>query len=189
MRKHAVSLSLVLGFVIIVAGGCAKNEVAKNDGPIAAGITTVDPVKTEQLSEQPISQLPNEEGATHDALSQIANAGEPKSGLDEIYFEFDAYLLSSKARETLLKNAELLREEPAPVVRIEGHCDERGSDQYNLALGEKRARSAMQYLVTLGIPEKRISIISYGEEKPADPGHDEASWAKNRRDAFVIATE
>jgi len=189
MRKHAVSLSLVLGFVIFVAGGCARNEVVKKDVPIAAGVATVDPVKTEQVREQPISQVPNEEGTAHDAISQIANASELKSGLDEIYFEFDAYLLSTKARETLLKNAGLLRKEPAAVVRIEGHCDERGSDQYNLALGEKRARAAMQYLVTLGIPEKRLSVISYGKEKPVDPGHDEVSWAKNRRDAFVIATE
>jgi peptidoglycan-associated lipoprotein len=71
-------------------------------------------------------------------------------------------------------------------VQIEGNCDERGSDEYNLALGEKRAKSAMKYLETLGVPAERLSVISYGKEKPADPGHDEAAWAKNRRDEFVL---
>jgi peptidoglycan-associated lipoprotein len=75
---------------------------------------------------------------------------------------------------------------PNARVSIEGHCDERGSDEYNLALGEKRAKAAMSYLVTLGVPAARLSIISYGEEKPLDAGHGEDVWAKNRRAEFVI---
>jgi peptidoglycan-associated lipoprotein len=71
-------------------------------------------------------------------------------------------------------------------IQIAGHCDERGSDEYNLALGEKRAKAAMDYIVTLGIPASRLSTLSYGKEKPLDPGHDEAAWAKNRRDEFTI---
>jgi peptidoglycan-associated lipoprotein len=71
-------------------------------------------------------------------------------------------------------------------VQIQGNCDERGSDEYNLALGERRAKVAMDYLATLGVPAERLSIISYGKEKPVDPGHDEAAWAKNRRDDFAI---
>ncbi len=70
-------------------------------------------------------------------------------------------------------------------IRIEGHCDERGSDEYNLALGERRAQAAMNYLATLGVPASRMSTISYGEEKPLDPGHNEEAWAKNRRAEFV----
>jgi peptidoglycan-associated lipoprotein len=72
------------------------------------------------------------------------------------------------------------------AVRIEGNCDERGSDDYNMALGERRAKAAKDYLVNLGIASDRISTISYGEEKPADPGHDEEAWARNRRAEFVI---
>ena len=73
-------------------------------------------------------------------------------------------------------------------MRIEGHCDERGSDEYNLALGEQRAQAAARYLTTLGISGERLSTISFGKEKPADPGHDENAWAKNRRDEFIITS-
>jgi peptidoglycan-associated lipoprotein len=83
----------------------------------------------------------------------------------------------------------MIKKDSAAKVRIEGNCDERGSDEYNLALGEKRAKAAMEYLVTLGIPAERLSVISYGKEKPADPGHDEAAWAKNRRDEFVVLSK
>jgi len=75
------------------------------------------------------------------------------------------------------------------TIRIEGHCDERGSDEYNMALGEKRAAAARDYLISYGIDAKRISIISYGESRPVDPGHDETAWGKNRRDAFIKVTE
>lgn len=190
MKKHVVGLGLVLGCVMFVAGGCAQNEVVKKDeslAALAAGRSA--PVKPEQVSEKPISQAPIQESTTSEALAPISNAAELRTTLDEIYFDFDRYALSEKSRDTLLKNAEKLKSEPAVVVRIEGNCDERGSEQYNLALGEKRAKAAMQYLVTLGIPESRLSVISYGKEKPVALGHDEASWVKNRRDEFVIATE
>ena len=95
--------------------------------------------------------------------------------------------MSQPARESLNKDADyLLKKAPSLKVQIEGHCDERGSDEYNMALGEKRAKAAFSYLVTLGVPAARLSIISYGKEKPADPGHDEAAWAKNRRAEFAV---
>jgi peptidoglycan-associated lipoprotein len=109
--------------------------------------------------------------------------------LEKIYFEFDATTLSEQARTSLTNNAERLRKSSTVTVRIEGHCDERGSDEYNLALGEKRAKTAMHYLVTMGIPAKRLSVLSYGKEKPADSGHDEAAWSKNRRDEFVVTSK
>ena len=108
--------------------------------------------------------------------------------LERIYFDFDSYVLGEAARVSLLKNAEIMKKTPTIKVRIEGHCDERGSDEYNLALGEKRAKAAMQYLVTIGVPEERLAVISYGKEKPAAPGHKESDWAKNRRAEFVIHT-
>ncbi|MSM38866.1 MAG: peptidoglycan-associated lipoprotein Pal [Geobacter sp.] len=190
MKRHVVGLGLVLGCVMFVAGGCAKNEIVKKDESVAATAAGGGaPIKTEQVSEKPISQSSIQESTASEALAPISNAAELRTALDEIYFDFDKYTLSTKSRDTLLKNAGNLKTEPAAVVRIEGHCDERGSEQYNLALGEKRAKAAMQYLVTLGIPESRLSVISYGKEKPVALGHDEASWAKNRRDEFVIATE
>jgi peptidoglycan-associated lipoprotein len=105
-------------------------------------------------------------------------------GLERVHFDFDQFTLSPEARDTLAKNAAYLQANPDLKVRIEGHCDERGSDEYNLALGERRAKAAKDYLVSLGVAENRLDIISYGEEMPLDPGHNEEAWAKNRRDEF-----
>ncbi|GAW65423.1 peptidoglycan-binding protein [Geoanaerobacter pelophilus] len=108
------------------------------------------------------------------------------SELKRIHFDFDSYLLPPEARDTLASNAEVLTEGPQVKVRIAGHCDERGSDEYNLALSDKRARAAQEYLVGLGVPRERLSVIGYGKERPLAPGHDEASWAQNRRDEFEM---
>ena len=105
---------------------------------------------------------------------------------ENIYFEFDKADLKPEAQVNLKKKAEWLRFNPAYSVRIEGHCDERGTNEYNLALGERRAHSAKNFLVALGISAYRILTLSYGEEKPADPSHTEGAWAKNRRDEFKI---
>ncbi|RMF47475.1 MAG: peptidoglycan-associated lipoprotein Pal, partial [Deltaproteobacteria bacterium] len=104
--------------------------------------------------------------------------------LQRIHFDFDQFTLSPEARDILAANAALLNANPGLKVRIEGHCDERGSDEYNLALGERRAVAARDYLVSLGVAADRLSTISYGEEMPLDAGHDEAAWAKNRRAEF-----
>jgi peptidoglycan-associated lipoprotein len=92
----------------------------------------------------------------------------------------------AEARAALDANAAVLKKYPTWVVTIEGHCDERGTAEYNLALGERRAAAAQSYLAALGIPASRIKTVSYGKEFPFDPGHDEAAWAKNRRAHFVI---
>jgi peptidoglycan-associated lipoprotein len=105
---------------------------------------------------------------------------------DDIYFEFDQYILSDKAKQTLNNKVLWLKDFPSAKALIEGHCDERGSVEYNLALGQKRADAAMKYLVSMGIDAKRISTISFGKEKPMDPGHTEEAWAKNRRTHFVL---
>jgi peptidoglycan-associated lipoprotein len=109
--------------------------------------------------------------------------------LKDIYFDFDRYDIRSGDAEILKENAALLLKNPHVKIQVEGHCDERGTDEYNLALGERRANSAKKYLISLGIPGDRISTISYGEEKPADPGHNENAWAKNRRDHFIITSK
>jgi TolB protein len=107
--------------------------------------------------------------------------------LDNIHFEYDKYDLSSEAKSTLSDNARVMMEHSGFSILIEGHCDERGTEEYNLALGEKRALSARDYLVGFGIAKDRISVISYGEEKPADPRHNEQAWTKNRRARFVVS--
>lgn len=105
---------------------------------------------------------------------------------EDILFEFDSASLSIEAQEILRKKAEWLRENPKARVTIEGHCDERGTSEYNLALGDRRAYSAKVFLVDLGIEESRLATISYGEERPIDSNSSEEAWAKNRRDHFVI---
>ena len=97
--------------------------------------------------------------------------------------------LSAEARAALDANAAVLKKYPSWTVTIEGHCDERGTAEYNLALGERRAVAAQSYLVALGIPASRIKTVSYGKEFPFDPGHDEAAYAKNRRAQFVITAK
>ncbi len=109
--------------------------------------------------------------------------------LKDIHFDFDRYDIRPGDAEILKENAALLLRYPKVRIQIEGHCDERGTNEYNLALGERRANSAKRYLVSLGISEDRISTISYGEERPLDPGHNEEAWAKNRRAHFVILSK
>lgn len=103
-----------------------------------------------------------------------------------IYFAFDRYDLSTEAKSTLDRKVAFLNDNREARVQIEGHCDERGTTAYNLALGERRANSAKTYLETAGVNASRLTTISYGEERPADPGNNEAAWAKNRRAQFVI---
>jgi peptidoglycan-associated lipoprotein len=105
---------------------------------------------------------------------------------EDIYFEFDSIQLSPQAIEILTKKGRWLRENPAATVTIEGHCDNRGTNEYNLALGEGRAQSAKTFLMDLGIDISRLNTISYGEERPLDPQQTERAWGKNRRAHFVI---
>jgi len=106
------------------------------------------------------------------------------SALEKIHFDFDQYTLTAEAQAILVNNADYLKANPDQKVRIEGYCDERGSDEYNLALGQRRALAAMNYLVSLGIAPERLSVISYGEEMPLDPSGTEEAYALNRRAEF-----
>jgi peptidoglycan-associated lipoprotein len=127
-----------------------------------------------------------EEGLAKKEYPGIEGAVLESTLLKDIYFAFDRYDLSEEARKILTEDAKVLLKHPSVVVQIEGHCDERGSNEYNLALGERRSVSAKLYLEKLGVQANRLSTISYGEEMPADPGHNEEAWAKNRRCHLVI---
>ena len=109
--------------------------------------------------------------------------------MTDIHFAFDKFDLTSKSMEILDHKVSFLKANPDLAIRIEGNCDERGTTEYNLALGDRRAKSAQSYLVEQGIATERISIISYGKERPLDPGHNEKAWAKNRRDHFVVVNK
>lgn len=117
--------------------------------------------------------------------SDSGNAG----GLKTVNFEYNSYSLGSEARSILSSNAEFMKEYTSLQVQVEGHCDERGGTQYNIALGENRAKAVKKYLQALGVSGDRVSTISFGKERPVTFGHDEDSWAKNRRGNFVVTAK
>jgi peptidoglycan-associated lipoprotein len=119
-----------------------------------------------------------------------ADSDSGKAGsLTSVYFDYNSSSLSAAAREALSNNASLLKENSGLELQVEGHCDERGGVQYNLALGEQRARSVRKYLATMGISGKRLTTISFGKGRPVSFGHDESSWGQNRRANFVVTAK
>ena len=125
----------------------------------------------------------NNSGTGADANIPTATGDGP---LKDVNFGFDSYALDAKAKGILQANAQWLKSNASQKVQIEGHCDERGTNEYNMVLGSNRARSSMEYLRSLGIEASRMSTVSYGEELPLDPRHNEEAWAKNRRDHFNL---
>lgn len=157
---------------------------AKVESGSSAATTPASSIGSETVTESLIPSAPNED-APRGAAATENRTGTAVGGLDVVYFDFDAYLLSAEARETLSRNARVLGANGTRVT-LEGHADERGSDEYNLALAEQRAVAVRRYLKSLGIGEERMEVVSYGEDKPAVTGGDEAAWARNRRVEFVI---
>jgi len=196
MRKIFSQLSLGLFCGALMLSGCAKEQMVKQDESVSSSTQTpvvklAEPVKPPVKEEKIETPAIKESAVARDeSTSSAASAADEQAAklLNSIFFDFDSASLSQSARDTLSQNANvLLKKKTGLKIQVEGHCDERGSAEYNLALGERRAKSAVAYLVTLGVPESRLSVISYGKEKPADAGHDDAAWAKNRRAEFVAA--
>jgi peptidoglycan-associated lipoprotein len=172
MRPVLSSVTLVALILTFLFVGCAKEEPPPP--------TVEPPPRPAAPPPPPPSPPPPPPGPSisQQAFQEFQN--------QDIYFDFDKYDLRTDARATLDRKASFLNQNSSVRVQIEGHCDERGTEEYNLALGERRANAAKQYLTTAGISAGRLSTISYGKERPLDPGHNEAAWAKNRRDHFVI---
>ncbi|MDH4035930.1 MAG: peptidoglycan-associated lipoprotein Pal [Candidatus Krumholzibacteria bacterium] len=156
---------LAVSSMVFVAGCGGKKAM---DEPVDAAPAPV----VEEPVEKPVVQEPVKE------VSPMA--------LSDAFFAFDSYSLSAEAKGTLEANAREMKRVTDKMITIEGHCDERGTKAYNLALGEKRANAARDYLVAMGVNASRITTVSYGKERPFDPGHDETAWAKNRRAHFVV---
>jgi peptidoglycan-associated lipoprotein len=167
---------------LLLASGIAACSSSKEPNPAAMPSSVQSKSAT-----KPAPDLRKAQSQTSlDALRRGDSAKTPAdSALKEIFFEFDRYDLSSDARATLKAAADWLRNNPAVRVEVEGHCDERGTNEYNLALSAKRAQTAKDYLVTLGVAAGRLSTMSYGEEIPVCREHNEECWQKNRRDRFV----
>jgi peptidoglycan-associated lipoprotein len=160
--------------------GCSTAKPATQ--PEVAAQPQRTPATTKRLTSAPVSQ-----SSSLEQLQQGKPVGTASSSpVKDIYFDFDRYDLRPDARDTLRVGAEWLKQNPTVTVQIEGHCDERGTAEYNLALGARRAQTAKDYLTTLGIATQRLSTISYGQELPVCTEHNEECWQKNRHDRFVI---
>ena len=133
--------------------------------------------------------MPPQPLATDDVAGRSLDDLNRDSPLRPVYFTYDSSEVDDAGRATLQANAALLKKFPNWVVTIEGHCDERGTAEYNLALGERRAVAARTYLLSLGVDASRLRTVSYGSEFPFDPGHDENAWSRNRRAHFVITAK
>lgn len=182
-------LAMILGLLLLTIS-CAKAPVrttpigvsAEEEARLAAARAAQERMEEEKIKKGEKGEL---------TVSKLYEDKEELKALEtfqnqDIHFAFDSYVLSSKAQKILDNKVTWLRNHPAIKIIIEGHCDERGSNEYNLALGERRANSAREYLVNAGISKDRLHTISYGEEKPLALGSDEASWAINRRAHFVV---
>ncbi|HXV21086.1 MAG TPA: peptidoglycan-associated lipoprotein Pal [Desulfuromonadales bacterium] len=182
-KNNILRLMVTIAMAALLAAGCAKKPAPEVVAPAPAP----PPPAYEQpmVSEMPPQPVP---GLQEQAVAEMPVAPEmvAVAGLQRINFAYDQYTLSDQAREVLAGNAAWMKANPGARVIVEGHCDERGSDEYNLALGERRALAAQNYLVSLGIAAGRLSTVSYGEERPLAPGKGETAWAQNRRAEFKV---
>jgi peptidoglycan-associated lipoprotein len=190
-RKTIVTTTLALALLTVLAvGGCSKKQV-RQEAEIAPQPEVAAPAPAPTVVETPIRQEPppTQTAAETPAPTQpVAGGGtamDTTPGLQRIYFDFDQSVIRADMKPILQQNYDYLSRNAGVRIRIEGHCDERGTTEYNLALGERRAKSAFQYLMDLGVDPNRMSVVSYGKEQPLDPRHNEEAWAKNRRDEFV----
>jgi len=198
MKRHLTVAGLaVLLAVVVGITGCksVKEEPIKPSFDTGQTKTSIKPsgrtaktsgqpgsdIETVQIAEPKLDQEPQPEARQW----PLAGSGE----LRTVYFDFDKADLTPKARADLEYNAQKLNEHKSVRVLIEGHCDERGTIEYNLALGERRALAVRNYLINLGVDANRLATISYGEEKPVDNRHNEEAWAKNRRAEFNVTAE
>ncbi len=149
----------------------------------------VDEAIREEAMEPEAGVAEREAAGIIDLDKELTMMAEREGMLKPIYFDFDRFFIREDAKPVLDAIARWLKKHDRVKVRIQGHCDERGTNEYNIALGQRRANSARDYLVTMGIAPSRLSTISYGEERPVDPGHNEEAWAKNRRAAFEIVSK
>ncbi len=198
MSKSFKSFAITMAFLALVAApACHKKtpppvvapsvDTSPSVPPIPPTVTTATaqtvPTETDFVSPKTdtvvTEVLPNDIGE----LNRVAQA---RGYIQDAFFEYNDSTLTADAQTALTSSATWLKKNPQYNLLIEGHCDERGTEQYNLALGDRRANQAKEYLVTLGVDTGRIRTVSYGEERPFDPGHDEAAWAKNRRDHLVL---
>lgn len=186
-HRRATWLALALAAATLACGGQKRPPALVTEAPAAS--STPDAGSLGQQPSEMVDSGPDVQPvAGEGAMGQDLAAGDTGSGgpLADVMFGYDSAELSAEARTQLDAHAQWLRQRPDAQVTIEGHCDERGTVEYNLALGEQRARVARDYLVDQGIESSRLNTVSYGKERPIDSSSGEAAWARNRRAHFVV---
>ena len=183
--KRTMIILLVFGFVLssfLFTASCAKKQV-KEQAPVI-DTSAADRERAAKEAAERAAREAAERAAREAAekLRQEISAFESQN----IFFDYDKAELKTEARDILTRKAAFLQANPDYNVSITGHCDERGTNEYNLALGERRATAASKFIGALGVSQNRISTVSYGEERPVDAGHNEDAWSKNRRDEFRL---
>jgi peptidoglycan-associated lipoprotein len=192
MKTHRQHILCAVVVTLALVGGCAKKKppvprvTLPPDAPSAADTTRPPAPPTPVTEARPV---PPEPVAEDPIASRDIGDINKNSPFQPVFFALDSSDVDGPAQQALNANAEIMKKYPSWVITIEGHADERGTAEYNLALGERRAMSARTYLVSLGLSTDRLRTVSYGKEFPFDPGHDEAAWAKNRRAQFVLTSK
>jgi peptidoglycan-associated lipoprotein len=191
LMKVSFRMSCYYFFLLVLAmTACAPSVTEKADLKAGAGAGGAAKSGVDGRAGEGARGGGKEADTDKSSLKQFQEGKAPitpaSSPLKDVYFEYDRYDLSSDARTVLRANADWLKSNPNARVEIEGHCDDRGTNEYNLALGAKRAQSAREYLATLGVAAQRLSTISYGEEIPVCNEQDESCWRQNRRARFVV---
>jgi len=186
MKKPASPLLALVVTGVALFAACKSSPPPKAPEPTPTPVPVSTP--TEVKNEQTFQPTPTPEPKDN-TLQEGLDALNRKGYLKDVFFDFDKAEVRADQRDALAGDADWLKRYPTVKFRIEGHCDERGTSQYNLALGDKRANSAKDYLVSLGIEASRVETVSYGKERPFAPGHDESAWAQNRRAHFVITAK
>jgi peptidoglycan-associated lipoprotein len=193
-KSFAVTLAL-LAAVVVPACQKKKPVVAPSSTMVMPSSTVPDvpltvTTATAQTVTEPTDFVKTNTDVTTEVLpndiGELNRVAQSRGYIADAFFEYNDSSLSSDAQTALTNSATWLKKNGQYNLLIEGHCDERGTEQYNLALGDRRANQAKEYLVTLGVDAARIRTVSYGEERPFDPGHDESAWSKNRRDHLVL---
>jgi peptidoglycan-associated lipoprotein len=191
MRRDANKLMVLTVAMAVVVGACGKKQppVARPMPPPAVTNTggTAPPPPPQPVNEPVL--VPPEPVAEDSIAGKSLDDLNRDSPLKPLFFALDSADVSAEGQRVLQENATIMKKYPAWQITIEGHCDERGTAEYNLALGERRAIAAKNYLVSLGIAADKVKTVSYGKEFPFDPGHDDGAWSKNRRAHFVITAK
>jgi peptidoglycan-associated lipoprotein len=188
MTKKSLIITILILCIGLIMMGCPKKTVVKEEPSVKKEEAKAE---AERMAKEKESKAKEEFEKSIIAKKTPGIEGEvfESSLLKDIHFDFDKYDIRPSDAAVLKGNAELLKKYPKVKIQIEGHCDEKGTNEYNLALGERRANSTRNYLLSLGISPERISTISYGEERPLDPGHNEDAWTKNRRAHTIITAK